>query len=84
MAERYRLLEASVDPKSTPEAIQEAITIARWIGNAFGEMSGLRSTMEGQHEALHADQELIRSIARGDTVPGGTDFMEADSEGFEQ
>lgn len=84
MAERYRLLELSVNENTSPEAAGDARAIARWIGQAFGDMSQLRANMEAEHEKQRANRELAKSLSRGDANPGGTDYMEPDSEHFTQ
>jgi len=74
MAERYRHLERSVDPGSDASAVAESIAIARWIGLAFSDLTGLRHTLEESRRGLDNRKDLARAVARS----GGSDYMEAD------
>lgn len=81
MAERYRHLERSVNPRSTNDEVTESVTIARWIGLAFDDMHGLRETLLAEKEYNQSQRELAERLASGEISPGGTDYMESDSEG---
>jgi hypothetical protein len=76
LAERYRHLERSVDPHSDSSQVAESIAIARWIGLAFDELTGLRSTLEDGRKAIDNRKDLARAAFGA----GGSDYMEADSD----
>ena len=80
-AVRASHLEQLVNPTATPQQVADSRAVAIFIGEFFG---GIERELKAQREHIDGRKELARAIARGEHTPGGSDYMEADSDEREE
>ena len=83
MAERLSHLERLVSPSATEEERELSRHVALWIGTFFEESHGIRGELMAEREKIESDKQLEAAIKSGSVLPGGSEYMEPDTDSTE-